>query len=228
VLLIHGGLWEDIGADQFWRRTGITDGLERRGFTVLAPDRLRRATSWTQEAAHIASVVAGLGGPGSPAVAGGVASRANGTGGAGGRGLTVVGGSFGCAAAVRLALDFPLLAGRLILAWPASARDQFTTIRLRAGLSRQGARGAALDALLGGGTLPGAADTELAALDVPVGIVPAVPADPVHPRSAVDALLRLLPSAVELPGCPEAPRPQFPPHLEAFLAAVTAFAGSRP
>jgi hypothetical protein len=36
--------------------------------------------------------------------------------------------------------------------------------------------------------------------------------------------LRLLPQADELPGCPEPPRPEFPPHLDAFLAAVTAFA----
>jgi hypothetical protein len=48
----------------------------------------------------------------------------------------------------------------------------------------------------------------------------------VHPRSAVDALLRLLPSAVELPGCPEAPRPEFTASREAFLDAVTNFARS--
>ena len=61
VLLIHGGLWEDTGADFFWRRTGVTDGLARRGFTVTAPDRLRRATDWTAEARHIAGA-AGLAG----------------------------------------------------------------------------------------------------------------------------------------------------------------------
>jgi hypothetical protein len=43
VLLIHGGLWEDVGADWFWRRTGVVDGLAGRGLTVVAPDRLRRA-----------------------------------------------------------------------------------------------------------------------------------------------------------------------------------------
>src|ERR1700734_3587796 len=46
VLLIHGGLWEDVGADWFWRRTGVVDGLAGRGLTVVAPDRLRRAPSW--------------------------------------------------------------------------------------------------------------------------------------------------------------------------------------
>jgi pimeloyl-ACP methyl ester carboxylesterase len=202
VLLIHGGLWEDTGADSFWRRTGVIDGLSQRGFNVIAPERLRRAADWPAEARHIAGATGDE------------------------RGLTVVGGSFGCAAAVRLALDFPLVAGRLVLAWPAALADQFTTIRMRAGLSRQGARGRALDALLGDTTLPGASDAELAGLALPVGIVPAVPPDPLHVRSTVDALLRLLPAATELPGCPEAPRPEFPPHREAFLDAVAAFCAS--
>ena len=78
VLLVHGGLWEDIGADWFWRRTGVIDGLERRGFAVTAPDRLRRAPDWAAEAEHLAAAVR----------AGGLA----------GPSLTVLAGSFGCAA----------------------------------------------------------------------------------------------------------------------------------
>jgi pimeloyl-ACP methyl ester carboxylesterase len=205
VLLVHGGLWEDTGADWFWRRTRVIDGLERRGLAVLAPDRLRRAPSWTAEAAHLAAAVTEAGG-------------------ATGAPWTVVGGSFGCAAAVRLALDFPALAGRLLLAWPASAADQFIAIRLRAGLSRQGAAGPVLAALLDGGTLPGTADNELAGLTRTAGVLPAVPPSPLHPRAAVDALLRLLPSAAELPGSPEAPRPEFARHRDAFCDAVAAFA----
>jgi pimeloyl-ACP methyl ester carboxylesterase len=203
VLLIHGGLWEDIGADWFWRRTGVVDGLEERGFTVLAPDRIRRAANWTAEAAHLADVVTAQG---SSAGA-----------------LTVLGGSFGCAVAVRLALDHPRLVGRLVLAWPASLSDQFAAIRVRADLTRQGARGGVLDALLGTETLPSASDAELRTLGIPVALVPSAPPNPLHPRSAVDALLRLLPSAVELPGSPEAPRPDFPPHLESFLDAVSSW-----
>ena len=65
VLLIHGGLWDDTGADSFWRRTGVADGLTRRGFKVIAPDRLRRPTDWTAEARHIASA-AGLAGDDAP------------------------------------------------------------------------------------------------------------------------------------------------------------------
>ena len=201
VLLIHGGLWEDIGADWFWRRTGVVDGLEARGFTVLAPDRIGRAANWAAETAHLADVVADQGPLNEP--------------------MTVLGGSFGCAAAVRLALDHRGLVGRLVLAWPASLSDQFTAIRVRADLTRQGARGSVLNALLGTETLPSASDAELRTLGIPVAVVPSAPPNPLHPRSAVDALLRLLPSAVELPGSPEAPRPDFRPHLESFLDAVS-------
>ena len=201
VLLIHGGLWEDTsGADWFWRRTGVIDGLTARGLTVIAPDRLRRASSWTAEADHIAS---------RPDLAGGA--------------MTVVGGSFGCAVAVRLALDFPGLVGRLMLAWPAALGDQFTAIRIRAGLARQGAPSAVLDALLGIETLPSATDAELRALAVPVAVIPSAPPNPLHPRSAVESLLRVLPSAVELPGSPEPPQPDFAAHLESFVAAVADF-----
>jgi pimeloyl-ACP methyl ester carboxylesterase len=201
LLLIHGGLWEDIGADWFWRRTGVIDGLTLRGFTVIAPDRLRRATSWAAEASRIASAPDLADGP-----------------------MTVVGGSFGCAVAVRLALDFPSLVGRLVLAWPASTADQFARIRFRAGLARQGAPAAVLDALFGTETLPGATDAELRTLAPPTGVVPSSPPNALHPRSAVDALLRLLPSAVELPGCPEAPQPAFASHLESFADALAGFA----
>jgi pimeloyl-ACP methyl ester carboxylesterase len=201
VLLIHGGLWEDVGADWFWRRTGVIDGLSARGVTVIAPDRLRRAPSWAAEASHIASTPDLADGP-----------------------VTVVGGSFGSAVAVRLALDFPGLVGRLVLAWPTSTADQFARIRFRAGLARQGTPPAVLDALLGAETLPSATDAELRRLAVPTRIVPSAPPNPLHPRSAVDALLRLLPSAVQMPGCPEPPQPEFASHLESFVAALAGFA----
>jgi len=71
LLLIHGGLWEDIGANRFWRQPGIVDGFERFGFTVVAPDRLRRPAGWAADAEHVLGAV-----PGGP--------------------VTVMGGSFGC------------------------------------------------------------------------------------------------------------------------------------
>jgi pimeloyl-ACP methyl ester carboxylesterase len=208
VLLVHGGLWEGTRADWFWRQTGVADGLAERGFTVLAPDRLRQPASWTADAARLAAVVADQGPPGEP--------------------LTVLGGSFGCAAAVRLALDYPGLAARLVLAWPASLSDQFTAIRIRAELTRQRARASVLDALLGTETLPSATDAELRTLRIPVAVVPSSPPNPLHPRAAVDALRRLLPSAVELPGTPEAPRPEFASHLGSFLDTVGAFSRQQP
>jgi hypothetical protein len=78
-------------------------------------------------------------------------------------------------------------------------------------------------ALLAGGVLRGVTDVELAGLRVPVGVVPAVPDNPVHRRSTVDGLLAVLPTARELPGCPESPRPDFPPHLTAFVTTVADF-----
>ena len=202
LLLIHGGLWEDIGADWFWRRPGILAGFERLGFTVVAPDRLRRPASWAADAERVLAAV--------PA----------------GDPVTVAGGSFGCSVAVRLALDSPGRVSRMVLAWPASLGDQFAAIRMRASLARLGAPARVLNALLGSETLPSATDAELGTIAAPVGVIPAVPTDPYHPRGTVDALLRLLPSATELPGCPEAPRPEFPSHLESFLASVAGFAGS--
>jgi len=223
LLLIHGGLWEDIGADWFWGRPGVIAGFERLGFTVVAPNRPRRPSGWTADAEDVAAAARELI-AGAPGGASGAARESMG-GASGGEPVTVVGGSFGCAVAVRLALDSPGLAARMVLAWPASLADRFTAIRVRAGLARLGAQPRVLDALLGTETMPSASDAELAAIGIPVGVIPAVPPGPVHPRSAVDALLRLLPAAVELPGCPEAPRPEFPPHLESFLAAVAGFAG---
>ena len=201
LLLIHGGLWEDMGADWFWRRPGILAGFERLGFTVVAPARLRRPASWAADAEHVLAAV-----PGGP--------------------VTVLGGSFGCSVAVRLALDSPGRVERLVLALPASLSDRFAAIRMRASLARLGAPARVLNALLGSETLPSATDAELGTIAAPVGVIPALPPDPVHPRGTVDALLRLLPSATELPGCQEAPRPEFPPHLESFLASVAGFAES--
>ena len=41
LLLIHGGLWEDMDAGRFWHGPGISARLKRHGFEVIAPDRLR-------------------------------------------------------------------------------------------------------------------------------------------------------------------------------------------
>ena len=39
VLLIHGGIAEDVGADQFWVSPGIVAALKALDWMVVAPDR---------------------------------------------------------------------------------------------------------------------------------------------------------------------------------------------
>jgi hypothetical protein len=113
----------------------------------------------------------------------------------------------------------------MLLAWPASAGDPALDTRERAHLAGLGATPEVIEALLAGQTLRGLTDRELASLTIPVGVLRSVPANPFHQQHTADALLRLLPPAAELPGCPEPPRPEFPPCLEPFLDTVTAFAG---
>jgi pimeloyl-ACP methyl ester carboxylesterase len=196
-LLVHGGLWEDgMDASRFWVAPGVSAGLEREGFTVLAPNRLHRPPSWDAEVEHLASVL--------PKYA-----------------VSVVAGSNGCSAAVRLALAFPNRIERLLLAWPATAGDLIVDSRTRIGLTNLGASDQNIRALLDGQTLRGVADAELSTLKMPIAVLPSVPENPFHQRQTVDALRRLLPDSEQLPGCPEPPHPDFGPHLTQFLTSVT-------
>jgi pimeloyl-ACP methyl ester carboxylesterase len=197
VLLIHGGLWEDgMDADRFWAAPGISAGLEREGFTVLAPNRLHHPPSWDAEVEHLAPAL-----PGHP--------------------VSVVAGSNGCSAAVRLALAFPERITRLLLAWPATAGDPAVDSRTRIGLTNLGASDQNIRALLDGQTLRGVTDADLATLKMPITVLPSDPENSFHQRHTVDALRRLHPDSDELSGCPEPPRPDFGPHLAQFLASVT-------
>ncbi|MFJ1793987.1 alpha/beta fold hydrolase [Kitasatospora griseola] len=128
--------------------------------------------------------------------------------------VVVVGGSNGCSAAVRLALAVPGRVRGLVLAWPATAGDARVDRRLPAEVAP----------LLLGGVLRGVADEELTALRMPVGVLPAVPENPVHQRWTADALSERIPGAVELPGCPEPPHPSFRP--EGLVAALAGFAAA--
>ncbi|MEV6282077.1 alpha/beta hydrolase [Kribbella sp. NPDC051770] len=209
VLLVHGGLWDGTDAEMFWYRPGIVAGLEAAGLTVVAPDRVRRPVSWGQE-------VAALGGFLGPEP------------------VTVVGASNGCTVAVLLALAYPESVGRLLLAWPATGGDPEVDARGRAGLVERGASGAVADGLLAGETLRGVLDAQLVELGeyrgpwrpgMPIGVLPSVPENPSHQRRTVDALLRLMPSAVELPGSLEPPVPGFEAQQDRLVATVAAFAG---
>jgi pimeloyl-ACP methyl ester carboxylesterase len=198
VLLVHGGLWGDEDAEFFWHRPGIVRGLRERGVGVLAPDRPVRAGSWDVEAERLAD---GLAGP-----------------------VVVVAGSYGCSAAVRLAVRWPGLVARLVLAWPGTANDPDVDSFTRTALGELGASERVIDGLLGGDTLRGCTDAELRGLDIPVAVVPAVPEDAMHQRRTVDALLELA-GAVELPGCPLPPRPEF--QAGRFVQSVVQFGLSR-
>lgn len=193
-LLVHGGLWGDEDAEFFWHRPGVTKGLEQHGIEVIAPDRLGRPGSWDLEAAWLADRVTEK--------------------------AVVVGGSYGCSAAVRFALGWPERVERLVLAWPATADDPEVASFTRAALTELGASAEATAALLAGETLPGATDAELRGLGMPVAVVPARPENAVHPRRTVDAVKELT-GAVELVGCPEPPRPGF--QAGAFVDSVVQF-----
>ncbi len=196
VLLVHGGLYEDMDAGRFWVEPGIADGLATAGFEVLAPDRMRQPPAWTAEAAALATALRGAPGP-----------------------AAVVAGSNGCSAALRLAIDFPDLVDRLVLAWPATAGVPELDARARAVIDAVADEGTA-DRLLAGNTVRGVADAELRRLDRAVTIVPAPVDDPVHLQSTVDALLVLLPDARATDPFPGTPRPEFTEHRDEFVRVV--------
>jgi pimeloyl-ACP methyl ester carboxylesterase len=148
LFLVHGGLWDSMDAEHFWRTPGIVAGLESHGLTVLAPDRPRFPSGWNQEVDELGALL-----PSEP--------------------VTVVGASNGCTVAARLVL-----------------------------------------------TLRGVTDSALAGLEIPVAVLPSVPENPSHQRMTVDALLALIPGCRQLPGCPEPPTPDFPPHLDEFVATL--------
>ncbi len=188
-----------MDAERFWLRPGIVDGLRAAGFAVAMPDRLRQAPSWEAEAEHLAGLM-----PAGP--------------------VTLVAGSNGCSAAVALALSRPVLVEKLVLAWPATAGASDVDSAAAQRLAERGADQPTIDNLLAGETLRGFSDDQLAALPLPVGVLPPVPENPSHRRSTVDRLLKVVPGPVELaPGTPEASRAEFPPHLGGFVEAVRAF-----
>lgn len=203
LLLVSGGLWEDIDADRFWGRPGVVAGLAERGQHVLAPDRPYRAPSWSVEAQALADEV-----PEASSV-------------------SVLAGSNGCSAAVRFALAEPGRVGALILAWPAVAGDPEVDGPQRRDLAELGATEAVIGDLLAGDTIRGVTDAELATLRVRTAIMPSTVDGMIHPHRTVEQLCALIPGAVRLRACPESPRPAFPAHRNDFLDAVTEFLADR-
>lgn len=197
VVLLPGGLYEDMDAVRFWKEPGVVSALESHGLEVLLVDRLPRPTSWEEDAAAVAAKIAD----------------------AGGEGASVVAGSNGCSTAVRLAIDHPHLVSRLALCWPATAGDEQVDARARSAIASQ--EGAAVaDRLLTGDTLRGVADAELGQLSVPALIIPAEPENPAHRHATAFALSELLPESHVAPGCPESPRSEFGSFREAFVETL--------
>lgn len=100
VILIHGGLYEAIGPEEFWHEPGIVAGLEFGGLQVITPRRVFTPSSWSDEVEHLRASI-----PSIPS------------------GWSLVAGSNGCSVAVRMAIDHPELVARLVLCWPATAGD---------------------------------------------------------------------------------------------------------
>lgn len=197
--LVHGGLWEPMDSHVFWTATGIAGGLMTAGHAVIAPNRLGRPASWEADTAFLAETL-----PPDPVV--------------------IVSGSNGVTPAVRLALEHRGLARGLVIAWPATCGDQQVDARYERSLTDQGADQDTITRLLSGQTLRGITDGELAALSLPVAVLPSVPENPIHQRQTVDRILTLVPGAVELPGSPEPPRPDFAPSVPGVLDALSRFA----
>jgi pimeloyl-ACP methyl ester carboxylesterase len=200
ILLVHGGLWEPMDAERFWVRPGIVEDLTERGHVVIAPDRLRFASSWAAEVEHLLPSL-----PDAPFI--------------------VVGGSNGCSVAARLAARRMDHIEGLILAWPATNGDPQVDASAREHLRAQGATDEVANQLLGGGTIRGVTDEELATLSTRIGVLPAVPENRMHQRRTVDALLANMKGSVELPSCPEPPRPEFAPHRPRLIEAIEYMTG---
>jgi len=201
VLLVHGGLWEPMDAEAFWGAPGITAALTAVGLTVVAPDRPKRPSDWAVEVDALGEHLADSTEP-----------------------VTIIGASNGCTAAARLALIHPAVVDRLMLAWPATAGDAEVDTLTLAGLLGRGCTVDDADRLLAGDTLRGTTDAELAGLGrVPVAVLPSLLENPVHQRRTVDALLKVIPGSREVAGCPEPPRPDFPPYLDQFVRTIVEF-----
>jgi len=197
VVLVPGGLYEDMDSTRFWVDPGILAGLQSAGCRVTAIDRIRHPLTWAQDAAALAAAISEHGVVGA----------------------TVVAGSNGCSAAVRLALDHPRVVARLVLCWPATAGDRRVDRISRAAIT-DGAGEEVAEGLLAGDTLRGISDNELQALRIPVAVVPSEPENPHHQASTVVALARLLPNVTVTDGYPESPRPEFPPLCADFVTTL--------
>lgn len=190
IVLIHGGLYEPIGAEGFWVATGVVEALSSRGVEVVAPERLEAPRSWEQDAEHVADQLADVGPP-----------------------RPVVAGSNGCSTAARLAVARPDLVSRVAFCWPVTVgqgQGQGHEQSLAAQITEvSGAQVA--KRLLAGETLRGVTDDELAGLAVPAAVMASRPENPVHQGVTAARLGRLLADPAHLAPMPEPPVMGFDP-----------------
>ena len=190
VILIHGGLFESIGPEEFWYEPGIVNGLEAAGLVVLAPARLKAPTSWTEEVEHLYRYLQ-------------LDERER------GRQWSVVAASNGCSVALRMTLEHQDLVDRLVLCWPATAGDPE--------VDRQQV---AAGEMLRGETIRGVFDAELTALTMAVAVIPSDPPNIYHQAKTVQRLLTLIQHAQLARGFPESPHPDFGRHRDDFVAIL--------
>jgi hypothetical protein len=199
LVLVHGGLYEDVDATRFWGRTGIGTGLRTAGFAVHAPARPVAPRSWEEERDALLMAIS---------------SRTT-------EPVALVAASNGCSVALRAVIDMPGVARALVLCWPATAGDGAIDAAVRERIIPV-AGGATADRLLAGQTVRGVLDDELEHVGIPVAIVPSEVDDPVHQRATVQALYRYLPQVMVLEPAPPALRPNFRHYRARFIANLEA------
>ena len=199
LVLVHGGLYEDVDAASFWGRTGIGAGLRAMGFSVHAPARPSAPRSWEEERDALLMAIS---------------SRTSDP-------VAMVAASNGCSVALRAVLDMPGVARALVLCWPATAGDEAIDASARERIIPI-AGGATADRLLAGQIIRGVLDDELEHIGIPVAIVPSEADDAFHQRSTVQGLYRHLPQVTILEPAPPALRSNFRHYRARFIANVAA------
>lgn len=201
VVLVHGGLYEDMTPDEFWAETGVLGDLAAANSEFIAPQRPPQPRSWSEECQWLLEAIDQ----------------------AGFDQVALVGASNGCSAAARLAIDHPDRVARLLLAWPATAGDQVLDDLARIIINDQMGIDVANE-LLAGETLRGVTDSELGSLTMPLVVFPSMPANHAHQRETVMGLLQAQPNGFIAGGSPEPLDEQFPDFRHAFIHMVTEFA----
>lgn len=197
VVLVHGGLYEDMTPLKYWIDTGVTEALAAASTRFIAPKRPDTPESWEEESDVLLAAIDK----------------------AGFEKVALIGASHGCSAAARLAVDHPDRVARLMLAWPATAGDQVLDDLARIVIEDQ-TNVEAANALLAGETIRGVTDAEIASLDIPFVVFPSIPASHAHQRETATKLMQAQPEGHLAGGTPDPLDKQFAEHIDEFLRLV--------